>query len=61
MPGNFGETVCKRINLTDVDVLPHYEKFLKRFDGFEEKCQIYEKEHSVKVIRLNDGEGVFGN
>lgn len=47
------------INLTDIEILPHYEKFLKRFDQFEEKCQIYEKEHSVKVIRLNDGEGVF--
>ena len=47
------------IKLTDVEVLPHYEKFLKRFDGFEEKCRIYEKEHSVEVIRLNDGEGVF--
>ena len=47
------------IRLTAVEVLPHYEKFLKRFDRFEEKCQIYEKEHSVKVIRLNDGEGVF--
>lgn len=47
------------INLTDIEILPHYEKFLKRFDHFEEKCQIYEKEHSVKVIRLNDGEGVF--
>ena len=47
------------IKLTDVEVLPHYEKFLKRFDRFEEKCRIYEKEHSVEVIRLNDGEGVF--
>ena len=47
------------IKLTDIEVLPHYERFLKRFDRFEEKCQIYEKEHSVKVIRLNDGEGVF--
>ena len=47
------------IKLTDVEVLPHYEKFLKRFDRFEENCQIYEKEHSVNVIRLNDGEGVF--
>ena len=47
------------IKLTDVEVLPHYEKFLKRFDRFEEKCQVYEKEHSVEVIRLNDGEGVF--
>ena len=47
------------VSLTDIEVLPHYERFLKRFDSFEEKCQIYEKEHSVKVIRLNDGEGVF--
>ena len=47
------------INLTDVEVLPHYERFLKRFDRFEEKCRMYEKEHSVEVIRLNDGEGVF--
>ena len=47
------------IKLTDVEVLPHYEKFLNRFDRFEEKCRIYEKEHSVEVIRLNDGEGVF--
>lgn len=47
------------IKLTDVEVLPHYEKFKKRFDRFEEKCQAYEKEYSVEVIRLNDGEGVF--
>ena len=47
------------IKLTDVEVLPHYERFLNRFDKFEEKCRIYEKEHSVEVIRLNDGEGVF--
>ncbi len=47
------------IKLTDVEVLPHYEKFINRFDRFEEKCRIYEKEHSVEVIRLNDGEGVF--
>ncbi len=47
------------IKLTDVEVLPHYEKFLERFDRFEEKCRMYEQEHSVEVIRLNDGEGVF--
>lgn len=47
------------IKLTNVEVLPHYEKFLKRFDGFEEKCRIYEKEHEANVIRLNDGEGIF--
>ena len=38
------------IKLTNVEVLPHYEKFLKRFDRFEEKCQAYEKEHPVELI-----------
>jgi len=47
------------LSLTDVQVLPHYSKFLSRFEGFEEKCCIYEKENNVSVIRVNDGEGVF--
>ena len=47
------------IKLTDIEVLPHYDRFLNKFDRFEERCRLYEKEHSVKVIRLNDGEGVF--
>ncbi|MDE7179112.1 MAG: peptidase E [Lachnospiraceae bacterium] len=54
-----GLTDLSGIKLTDIEVLPHYERFLKKFDRFEEKCQIYEKKHSVQVIRLNDGEGVF--
>ena len=47
------------LSLTDIQVLPHYSKFLTRFERFEEKCCLYEKEHDVYVIRLNDGDGVF--
>ena len=46
------------LRLTETEVLPHYSKFLTRFEGFEEKCAEYEKKHAVEVIRLNDGEGV---
>lgn len=52
----------KNINglaLTNVQVLPHYSKYLTRFDRFEETCCIYEKEYNVNVIRINDGEGIF--
>lgn len=48
-------------HLTDVRVLPHYSKFLTRFDHFEEKCAQYEQENGCCVVRLNDGEGVFIN
>lgn len=54
-----GLTDLSGLSLTDVQVLPHYNKFLSRFEKFEEKCCSYEKEHRVSVIRINDGEGVF--
>lgn len=47
------------LGLTDIEVLPHYGKFLKRFDQFEEQCLVYEEERHTKVIRLNDGDGVM--
>ncbi len=54
-----GLTDLSGLSLTDVQVLPHYSKFLSRFEKFEEKCCDYEKEHNVSVIRIDDGEGVF--
>ena len=33
--------------------------YLPRFEGFEEKCRLYEQEKQVRVLRLNDGDGVF--
>lgn len=51
-------TAC---HLTDVRLLPHYSKFLNRYDNFEEKCSQYEQKNGCGVIRLNDGEGIFIN
>jgi dipeptidase E len=53
-----GLTNLSGLALTNVQVLPHYSKFMTRFERFEETCSIYEKEHDVKVIRINDGDGV---
>lgn len=47
------------LNLTSVEVLPHYSRFIHKFEAFEERCVTYEKRNKVKVIRLNDGEGVL--
>lgn len=47
------------LSLTDISVLPHYSRFIDRFDGFEEKCRRYESEHGCGVIRINDGDGVI--
>lgn len=47
--------------LTNIEVLPHYSNFIKRFEKFEELCSNYEKEKNVNVIRLNDGEAIIIN
>ena len=54
-----GLTDLNALALTDIEVLPHYSKFLRRFDRFEETCAHYEEEHHTRVIRINDGEGVL--
>lgn len=54
-----GLTDLNGLALTKVEVLPHYNKFITRFEQFEERCSAYEKEHNTIVIRLNDGDGVI--
>ena len=45
--------------LTDIQILPHYSRFEKRYDRFEQRCCEYETQNGCSVIRLNDGEGVL--
>jgi dipeptidase E len=54
-----GLTDLSALSLTEIQVLPHYNRFLSKFENFEEKCCEYEKEYDVRVVRINDGEGVF--
>ena len=44
---------------TDIQMLPHYSKFVNRYVDFEEKCIQYECSNECEVIRLNDGEGII--
>lgn len=54
-----GLTDLHGIALTDCIVLPHYSKFIHKFNHFEEICRAFEADNHVSVIRLNDGDGVF--
>jgi dipeptidase E len=54
-----GLTDLRGLSLTEVQVLPHYSRFLSRIEGFEETCRVYEEEHHVQVIRINDGDGII--
>lgn len=52
-------TDLRGLSLTNIQILPHYSKFITRFELFEEKCCAYEKKHNIEIIRINDGDGVF--
>ena len=45
--------------LTNTHLIPHYNKFLKRFDKLEDLCKAYEQDHNCSVVRLNDGDGII--
>ncbi len=45
--------------LTNIEILPHYQRYLSRFDRFEERAKEYEQSNNCSVIRINDGEGIF--
>lgn len=54
-----GLTDLTALGLTDTEVLPHYGKFINRFERFEERCAEYEQSKGINVVRLNDGDGIF--
>ena len=36
--------------LTDIEVLPHYSKYISKFERFEERCKVYEKKNVRKSL-----------
>ena len=60
-----GLTDLNALALTDIQVLPHYSrlntKLNTNFENIEAICSAYEERHNIKVIRINDGEGVIIN
>ena len=45
--------------LTNTHLIPHYNKFLKRFYKLENICKVYEQEHNCSIVRLDDGDGII--
>ena len=59
MNSDVGLTDKTGLSLCDCEILPHYSKFLTRFDRFEERAQEYEQQNDVTLHRLSDGEALF--
>ena len=47
------------LGIVDVQIIPHYHRFIHRFDSFEERIKKYEIDNSCRVIRMDDGDGML--
>ena len=52
-------TDLRGLSLTHAAVLPHYSRYLPRFDRFEERCALFEKQSGLSVLRISDGDAVL--
>lgn len=47
------------LGLVNIEILPHYHRFLNVFERFEERARDYEITNNCSVIRIDDGQGVL--
>jgi len=47
------------MGLTEVEILPHYHRFISRFENFEERARQYEMDNQCSVTRIDDGQALF--
>lgn len=47
------------LGLVNIEILPHYHRFLNIFERFEERAREYEIKNNCSVIRIDDGQGVL--
>ena len=59
MNEEIGLTDLSGLGLTDLEILPHYHRYMERFERFEELAQQYEKDNGCDILRLDDGEAIF--
>jgi dipeptidase E len=58
MNDEIGLTDFTGVGLTNINLCPHYSKYVNRYDLFEERIRLVEQSHHIIVTRINDGEAI---
>lgn len=59
MNNGIGLTDFTGVNLTNINLCPHYSKFSSLYNNFEERIRHVEKTLNADVTRINDGEAII--
>ncbi len=54
-----GLTDFSALDIVDVEIIPHYHRFIHRFENFEKRIKKYEADNDCSILRIDDGEGIF--
>ncbi len=47
------------LGFTQIDICPHYTRYAAKYDRFAERVAAFEDESGIRLIRLDDTEGIF--
>lgn len=61
MNDDVGLTDFTGVNVTDINLCPHYSRFINRYVNFEERICNIEHTFNIVVTRINDGEAIIIN
>jgi len=50
---------CTALNLTSINIAPHYTRYQDRYENLEKRIAKFEKENDIEYVRLNDGDAIF--
>ncbi len=59
MNDTVGLTDLSGMGLTELQILPHYSRFLTKYPHFEQTVAEYESRCHCQLHKLNDGQGIF--
>ncbi|MFA6941529.1 MAG: Type 1 glutamine amidotransferase-like domain-containing protein [Clostridiaceae bacterium] len=59
MNDNIGLTDFTGADITEINICPHYSRFINRYNNFEERICKVENKYNISVNRINGGEAII--
>lgn len=59
MNDDVGLDALEGLSIAKAEILPHYSRFLQKYEHFEETAAAYERETGTSVVRLEDGQALL--
>ena len=59
MNNNIGLSDFTGVGLTNINLCPHYSKYINKYENFDKRIALVEKAYNIKITCINDGEAII--